>query len=129
LTAAGPGVVEHRHESASVDAVIRVSNVSIIERAGQVLASAARSPARVILFGSGAARGEAEAGSDLDFLVIERSVDNRIVEAVHLRRALGDIGVPVDIIVFDEALAARRAKVPGTMVHNALRDGRVIAQS
>ena len=128
MTAAGPGVVEHRHESASVDTVIRVSNVSIIERAGQVLASAARSPARVILFGSGA-RGEDDAGSDLDFLVIERSVDDRIAEAVYLRRALGDIGVPVDIIVLDEALAARRAKVPGTMVHIALREGRLIAQS
>jgi len=80
LTAAGPGVVEHRHESASVDTVIRVSNMSIIERAGQVLASAARSPARVILFGSGA-RGEDDAGSDLDFLVIERSVDDRIARS------------------------------------------------
>lgn len=103
-------------------------DTSIIERAGRVLVEAARSPARVILFGSGA-RADAGADSDLDFLVIERSVEDRIAEAVRLRRALGDIGVPVDIIVLDEALAARRAKVPGTMVHNALRDGRVIAQS
>ena len=44
-----------------------------------------------------------------------------------LRRALGDIQVPVDIVVLDEELAARRAKVPGTMVYHALRDGRVIA--
>lgn len=105
-----------------------MANASIIERAGRVLAEAARSPARVILFGSGA-RGEAGADSDLDFLVIQVSVEDRIAEAVRLRRALGDIGVPVDIVVLDEALAARRAKVPGTMVHNALRDGRVIAQS
>jgi hypothetical protein len=61
--------------------------------------------------------------------VIESSVEDRIGEAVRLRRALGDIGVPVDIVVLDEALAARRAKVPGTMVHNALRDGRIVAQS
>jgi predicted nucleotidyltransferase len=101
---------------------------SMIERAGRILADAAGSPARVILFGSGA-RGDAAPDSDLDFLVIERSVDDRIAEAVRLRRALGDIGVPVDIVVLDEALAARRAKVPGTMVHSALRDGRVIAQS
>ena len=100
----------------------------IVERAGQLLAAAAQSPARVILFGSGA-RGDAGSGSDLDFLVIERSVEDRIGEAVRLRRALGDIGVPVDIIVLDEALAARRAQVPGTMVHNALRDGRIVAQS
>jgi len=105
-----------------------MGNASIIERAGRILADAAGSPARVILFGSGA-RGEADANSDLDFLVIERSVDDRIAEAVRLRRALGDIGVPVDIIVLDEPLAARRAKVRGTMVHNALRHGRVIAES
>ena len=61
--------------------------------------------------------------------MIESSVEDRIGEAVWLRRALGDIGVPVDIVVLDEALAARRAKVPGTMVHNALRDGRIVAQS
>jgi hypothetical protein len=50
-------------------------------------------------------------------------------EALRLRRALGDIGVPVDIIVLDEAVAERRARVPGTMVHNAMRDGLLIAQS
>lgn len=101
---------------------------ALIDRAGRILADAARSPARVIVFGS-AARGEAAGGSDLDFLVIEREVDDRIAEAVHLRRMLGDLGVPVDVIVLDEALAARRARVPGTMVHNALRDGRVVAES
>jgi hypothetical protein len=31
----------------------------------------------------------------------------------------------VDVIVLDAALAGRRAKVPGTMVHRALREGRV----
>jgi predicted nucleotidyltransferase len=104
------------------------TNLPLIERAGPVLAEAASSPARVILFGSGA-RGDADPGSDLDFLVIEREMDDRVAEAVRLRRALGDIGVPVDVIVLDEALAERRGKVPGTMVYNALRDGRLIAES
>jgi hypothetical protein len=34
----------------------------------------------------------------------------------------------VDIVVLDEELAAKRAKVPGTMVYHAVRDGRVIEQ-
>lgn len=100
----------------------------LVQLAGQRLADAATSPARVILFGS-AARGELTRDSDLDFLVIERNVENRVAEAVRLRDAVGRIGLPVDVIVMDEGLAARRAKVRGTMVHHALREGRVVARS
>ncbi len=99
-----------------------------IEQAGQRLADAAASPARVILFGS-AARGELTPDSDLDFLVIEREVENRIAEAVRLRDAVGRIGMPVDVIVMDEDLASRRSRVRGTMVHHALREGRLIAHT
>lgn len=100
----------------------------LIDLAGQRLVEAAGSPAQVILFGS-AARDELTRDSDLDFLVIEREVENRVTEAVRLRDAVGRIGRPVDVIVMDEALANRRAKVRGTMVHHALREGRVIARS
>lgn len=99
-----------------------------IEQAGQRLADAAASPARVILFGS-AARGELTPDSDLDFLVIERKVENRIAEAIRLRDAVGRVGMPVDVIVMDQDLAGRRAKVRGTMVHHALREGRLIAST
>ena len=92
-----------------------------------MLARAAGSSARVILFGSHA-RGEARADSDIDFLVIEPEVEDRHREWDRLRRAVGDIQVPIDIVVLDEALAARRAKVPGTMVYHAMRDGRVVAE-
>mgnify|MGYP001555514195 CR=1 FL=1 len=98
-----------------------------VQRAGEVLARAAGSSARVILFGSHA-RGEARADSDIDFLVIEPEVEDRHREWDRLRRAVGDIQVPIDIVVLDEALAARRAKVPGTMVYHAMRDGRVVAE-
>lgn len=100
----------------------------LVQLAGPRLADAAASPARVILFGS-AARGEMTRDSDLDFLVIERKVENRVAEAVRLRDAVGRIGYPVDVIVMDEELASRRAKVRGTMVHHALREGRVVARS
>jgi uncharacterized protein len=104
-----------------------MASSELIQRAGEALGTAAGSSARVILFGSHA-RGEAGAASDVDFLVIEPVVEDRQVEWSRLRRALGDIEVPVDIVVLDEALAERRAKVPGTMVYHALRDGRVIAR-
>lgn len=99
-----------------------------IQQAGRRLADAAASPARVILFGS-AARGQLTPDSDLDFLVIEREVENRVAEAVRLRDAIGRIGMPVDVIVMDEDLANRRARVRGTMVHHALREGRVVART
>jgi hypothetical protein len=35
----------------------------------------------------------------------------------------------VDVIVMDEALVQRRAKVRRTMVERALREGRVVAES
>jgi predicted nucleotidyltransferase len=98
-----------------------------IELAGQRLVAAVGPSAHVILFGS-AARGELTRDSDLDFLVIEREVENRVTEAVRLRDAVGRVGRPVDVIVMDEELANRRSKVRGTMVHHALREGRVIAR-
>jgi hypothetical protein len=55
--------------------------------------------------------------------VIEHAVDDRLAEAVRLRRALRGLGVPVDVIVMDEALVKRRSKVRGTMVDRALREG------
>jgi predicted nucleotidyltransferase len=105
-----------------------VAAEEMIERAGRVLIDAASAPAKVILFGSHA-RGDADEGSDLDFLVIEREVEDRLAEAVKLRRALRGFGAPVDVIVMDEALVERRAKVKGTMVDRALREGRVVAES
>lgn len=51
-----------------------VTTEEMIERAGRVLIDAASAPAKVILFGS-RARGDANEGSDFDFLVIERQVD------------------------------------------------------
>jgi predicted nucleotidyltransferase len=100
----------------------------LIERAGKALIGAASAPARVILFGS-RARGDADDGSDFDFLVIERGVEDRLAEEVKLRHALRGFGAPVDVIVIDEAFAQRRAKVRGTMVDRALREGRVVAES
>jgi predicted nucleotidyltransferase len=97
-----------------------------ISEAGRTLARAAASQARVILFGSWA-RGEALPDSDLDFLVIERDVASKLDEMVRLRDALPPLGVPVDVLVISEEQAAAWRDVPGTMVHAALAEGRVVA--
>jgi predicted nucleotidyltransferase len=96
-----------------------------IEDAGRRLAAAARSPARIVLFGS-RARGDARDDSDLDFLVIESEVKSKLQEMVRLRDALPPLGVPVDVVVVSEAEASRRERVPSTLVHRALREGRVL---
>ena len=104
-----------------------VSDSAILD-AGRRLAVAARSPARVLLFGS-RARGDAHEDSDLDFLVIEKRVDSKLREMVRLRDSLPPLGVPVDVVVVSEEEAARRGAVPSTLIHRALREGRVLVSA
>lgn len=99
-----------------------------IQDAGRRLAVAAASPARVLVFGSHA-RGNASDESDLDFLVIEQDVVNRAEEMVRLRDVLPPLGVPVDVIVVTQDQADKWAGVRGTFVHNAISEGRVVAES
>jgi uncharacterized protein len=102
-----------------------MTDETLIAEAGRRLAEAAPE-ARVILFGSHA-RGDARPDSDLDLLVIEPELGSRRAEFVRLREALGAIGVPVDLIVLSAAHVERWGEVPGTMIHQALRDGRLLA--
>ena len=108
--------------------LVAMVSQDLIDQAGKLLAETAGAESKVILFGSHA-RGEARADSDVDFLVIEPAVEDRLQEWERLRRSLRDFPAPVDIVVLDERRAAQRAKVPGTMVHHALRDGRVLAHA
>ena len=94
-----------------------------IAEAGRRIGAAAPKGSRVILFGSHA-RGEANSHSDVDILVIEPEVENATEESVRLYRTLRDLRIPIDVLVIDEAKAGRRAKVKGTVVERALREGR-----
>jgi predicted nucleotidyltransferase len=104
-----------------------VSDAMIMD-AGTRLAKAAASPARVLLFGS-RARGDAREGSDLDFLVIEQHLESKLREMVLLRDALPPMGVPVDVVVVSEEEAARRGSLPSTLIHRALREGRILVNA
>lgn len=98
----------------------------VIQSVGRRLAAAASTPAKVILFGSHA-QGRARADADLDLLVIQRVVADRNAEYVRLRRSLRGLGVPIDLILVSEDNVDEWRDVPGTLIHNALRDGRVLA--
>lgn len=95
-----------------------------IDTAVHTLAKAA-APARILLFGS-YARGDANAESDLDFLVIEPLVVDRAREMVRLRRALRPLRLPVDILVYSEEEVERWGQQPGSALFWALREGRVM---
>jgi uncharacterized protein len=99
-----------------------------IGRAGRALIDAAPAPAKVILFGS-RARGDAKARSDFDFLVVERTVADGFAETVRLGRVLGRLLIPADVVVVSEQYAEKWAPVRGTLVHEAMSQGEVIAKS
>ncbi|MBL8426066.1 MAG: nucleotidyltransferase domain-containing protein [Dechloromonas sp.] len=100
-------------------------NADAIAAAAMRAAAAASSPSRVVLFGS-YARGTADEGSDLDLLVVQKEVPDRAAEYLRLRRAIGAVGTGVDVVVCSEQEAARRARVPGTLVYWAMKEGRVL---
>lgn len=99
-----------------------------IDRAGRALIDAAPVPTKVILFGS-RARGDATDRSDFDFLVVEPEVADDFAETVRLGRVLGRMLIPADVVVVSQRYAEKWASVRGTLVHEAMSRGKVIAES
>jgi predicted nucleotidyltransferase len=104
-----------------------VIDPDLIDEAARRIAAAAPG-SRVILFGSHA-RGEPGPDSDVDLLVIEPRVEDRFAEIVRLQRVLAPLRLPADVIVVSEAHAEEWGDVASTMLHDALREGRVVAQA
>jgi predicted nucleotidyltransferase len=86
---------------------------------------AAAQPSRVILFGS-YGRDDADAGSDLDLLVIKPRVPDKYAEMIRLREAVGGVGVGVDLLVYSEAEVEERREWCTSPVYWALREGRTV---
>jgi len=84
--------------------------------------------ARVIVFGS-VATGTATADSDLDLLVVLDDVADARRESVRLREALGDVGMPVDVIVMSTARFEETKDVIGGIAYPAHKYGRVIYEA
>ena len=83
--------------------------------------------ARVILFGSHA-RGEARPGSDLDFLVIEPEVEDRMGEMARLATVLAPLMIPTDVLVVSAERFEYWKDTPNTVYHRAVREGKVYEQ-
>ncbi len=82
-------------------------------------------PSRIVLFGS-VARGDDGRDSDVDLLVVLPELRLRHHDAaVSMLRSLGDLPVPVDLVVTDVAELEERAAAPG-VVRVALREGAAV---
>ncbi len=91
----------------------------------QRIAAAARSRAKVIVFGS-YGRGDATEDSDLDLLVVEREVSDHTAEYLRLREAVGPVSVGVDLLLMPQAEFDRRRNWASSPVYWAAREGRVL---
>ena len=89
------------------------------------LAAAAHAPLKVILFGS-YARGDADEGSDLDLLVVEREIPDYNEEYLRLHRTLDTLGVGVDLLLFTEDELEQKRDWWTTPVYWAAREGKVL---
>ena len=98
---------------------------STLAAAVETLAKIAPNAEQILLFGS-YARGQASEDSDLDFLVIQPTVENRAHEMVRLRRALRPLRFPADVLVYSRAEVNQWGHQPGTALYWALREGRVV---
>jgi len=97
-----------------------ISDETIAEAITRLVKSA--HPQKIILFGS-YARGDAGKQSDLDFLVVQKEVKGRRREMVHLQDILRSMRIPVDILVVSESGFSEWEDVPGTVFHEAKREG------
>ena len=104
--------------------MLRVIDRQTIDEAIRRLLEAAPAGARVILFGS-YARGKADPGSDVDFLVVEPEVQDTFAEEVRLINALRPMRLAVDIVVVGREEFDYWKDTPNTLPHEAVQEGEV----
>ena len=95
-----------------------------IALAAKRIVETANMPIKVILFGS-YARGDANEGSDLDFLVVEQNIPNPAEEFLKLHRAASGCGTGVDILLMTEIEFEKKRNWWTTPAYAAAREGKV----
>ncbi|MBL8292377.1 MAG: nucleotidyltransferase domain-containing protein [Bryobacterales bacterium] len=85
-------------------------------------------PDSIILFGSAAA-GEMNADSDLDLLVVEPHPADTRDRSGTIRRALGDVQYPVDVIVTASERFEATKDLIGGIAYPANKYGRILDEA
>jgi predicted nucleotidyltransferase len=98
-----------------------------IAEAARILADTAR-PDKIILFGS-YGRGAPREDSDVDLLVVEADVPDRIAEMARLNRAISPLRMAVDLLVVSRAMFDHWATTPGNVYFSAIREGKVLYEA
>jgi predicted nucleotidyltransferase len=89
---------------------------------------AAAEPQRIILFGS-KARGEGQADSDLDLLIVIETDLPRHKRPLPFYRALTGLGLAKDIVVYTPAEVEEWKTASCSLVATALREGLVLYEN
>ena len=85
-------------------------------------------PDKIILFGS-AATGKMTRDSDIDLLVIAAEPGNQRKESTRLRKMLGGLGYPFDVIVISTEWFEESKDVIGGIAYPADKYGKVIYEA
>ena len=85
-------------------------------------------PDKIILFGS-AASGQMTGDSDLDLLIVEAEPANTRDRSVSIRRALGDVEYPVDVVVISSDHFSETKDIIGGIAYPAHKYGRVLYEA
>ena len=103
------------------------TDAGTIKRLTDLLIEAAK-PNRIIMFGS-QARGEAGQDSDLDVMVVEEVVSDRVGEMVRLNRLLRSLDIPVDLLVVSAEKFNYWRETPGNVYFEAATEGKVLYEA
>ena len=85
-------------------------------------------PEQVILFGS-YALGIANENSDLDLLLIKETNEHPINRAAGIRKALRDLLLPMDILVYTPSEIAKDKNRKFTFIYNVMKTGKILYAS